>query len=149
MTKRTGSCLCGAVKFRLTAEPLATRICWCRDCQHIAANGSVNAMVLSSALDIEGSLSDFTSTANSGNEITRRFWPRCDTHLFANSSARPQFTVVRVGTLDDPSSVKPSMNIWAESAPSWACLDSSLERIEQQPVPPQQPTNKPAAKHGG
>ena len=29
MTERTGHCLCGAVSFKLVAEPLATRICWC------------------------------------------------------------------------------------------------------------------------
>ena len=45
MPTRLGKCLCGAVRFRLSAEPVATRICWCRDCQHLAANGTVNIMV--------------------------------------------------------------------------------------------------------
>ena len=36
MTERTGRCLCGAVSFKLVAEPLATHLCWCRDCQHLA-----------------------------------------------------------------------------------------------------------------
>jgi hypothetical protein len=43
---------------------------------------------------------------------------------------------VRIGTLDDPSSVKPVANIWSASAPVWACLDPALERIERQPPPP-------------
>jgi hypothetical protein len=34
------------------------------------------------------------------------------------------------------SSIKPSTNIWAASAPVWACLDPALERVEQQPAPP-------------
>lgn len=142
MSDRTGRCLCGSVTYRLTAEPLATRICWCRNCQHIASNGSVNILVPTAALEVSGSVSDYISTAESGNQITRRFCPACGTHLFSNSSGRAQFTVVRVGTLDDPSSVRPSMNIWARSAPAWACLDSALERVEQQPLPP--PDAKPA-----
>ncbi len=137
MTERNGHCLCAAVQFRLSAEPLATRVCWCRDCQHIAANGTVNLLVPTVALAISGQLSEFTRTAKSGNEIRQRFCPICGSHLFANSPARPQFTVVRAGTLDDPSSVRPTVNIWSGSAPAWACLDPALERVEQQPAPPQ------------
>lgn len=136
MTERTGHCLCGAVSFTLVAEPLSTRICWCRDCQHLAANGTVNMLVPASGLTISGALSEYTKTAASGNEVTRQFCPSCGTHLFARSSARPQFSVVRVGNLDEPSSVQPNINIWAASAPGWACLDSALERAEQQPLPP-------------
>jgi len=139
MTDRKGHCLCGAAHYRLSAEPVAARICWCRDCQHIAANGTVNLLVPTSALEVLGELSEYISTADSGNQIRRRFCPTCGSHLFANSSARPQFTVVRAGTLDDPSSVRPTTNIWANSAPGWACLDPTLERVEQQPAPPQPP----------
>lgn len=134
--ERTGHCLCGAVSFKLTAEPLATRICWCRDCQHLAANGTVNVLVPTEALTISGALAEHIKTADSGHQITRQFCPSCGTHLFAKSSARPQFRVLRVGNLDEPSSIQPGMNIWASSAPTWACLDSSLERVEQQPSPP-------------
>lgn len=137
MTERTGRCLCGSVSFKLTAEPVATRICWCRDCQHLAGNGTVNMLVPTEALAVAGVVSGYASRADSGNEITRQFCPRCGTHLFAMSSARPQFRVVRVGNLDDPSSVQPSVNIWADSAPSWACLNPEIERVaRQQPVPP-------------
>lgn len=137
MTERTGRCLCGAVSFKLATEPMATRICWCRDCQHLSANGSVNVMVAADGLTVTGTLAEFTKTAHSGNEITRMFCPACGTHLFARAAARPQFRVVRVGNLDDPSSVKPTTNIWASSAPAWACLDAALERVAQQPAPPQ------------
>ena len=144
MTERNGHCLCGAVSFRLTAEPITTRVCWCQDCQHLAANGTVNALVPTNALEISGELSEFISTADSGNQMSRRFCPRCGSHLFSNSSARPQFTVVRAGNFDDPSSVRPVMNIWASSAPQWACIDATLERVEQQPSPPPSPVS-PAA----
>jgi hypothetical protein len=135
MAERTGGCLCGAVSFKLSTEPLATRLCWCRDCQHLAANGTVNLIVAADGLIISGTLAEHTKTADSGNEVTRQFCPRCGTHLFAKSSARPQFNVLRAGNLDDPSFIQPSMHIWAASAPPWACLDPSLERVEQQPLP--------------
>jgi len=136
MTERTGSCLCGGVTFKLATDPLAARICWCRDCQHLAANGTVNLLVPSEALSVAGTVAEHTKTADSGNDVTRQFCPTCGTHLFAKSSARPQFRVVRAGNLSDPSSIQPSVNIWANSAPGWACLDPALERVDQQPAPP-------------
>ena len=71
------------------------------------------------------------------------FCPTCGTHLLARSSARPQFRVLRAGNLDDPSSIQPTANIWAASAPTWACLDVDLERVDQQPQAP-----KPAGAAG-
>lgn len=142
MEIKKGQCICGNVKYKISAEPVATRICWCRDCQYLAANGTVNIVVPSTELSIEGSLKMFIKTADSGNVIERRFCPDCGTQLFANSSARPQVTVVRVGTLENPSSVKPSANIWTSSAPTWACLNAELEQITHQPSAPQiQPKN--------
>jgi hypothetical protein len=139
MGELTGRCLCGAVHYRISAEPVATRVCWCRACQHIASNGTVNLIVPTSGLEISGELSEFQSTADSGNEMRRRFCPICGSHMFANASSRPQFTGVRVGSLDDPSSVRPVTNIWASQAPTWACLDNNLERVDGQPGPPQSP----------
>lgn len=134
MTERTGRCLCGAVQYRLTVEPIVSRICWCKDCQHIAANGTVNAIFPSASIEITGTLNEYASKADSGNTLQRRFCPKCGCHLFADSSGRPGLTVVRIGTLDDPSSIKPATNIWTSSAPSWACMDASLDNIQQQPV---------------
>ena len=139
MTLRTGSCLCRQVRFRISADPLVSRLCWCRDCQRIAGNGTANAIFPAPAIEIEGTLAAYTSTSDGGNEVTRRFCPQCGSHLFADSTGRPGFTVVRLGTLDEPSSVQPVANIWAASAPAWACLDASLQRVERQPQPPQAP----------
>lgn len=135
MSERTGGCLCGAVRYRLGAEPVASRICWCRDCQRLAANGTVNAIFPTAAIEVTGTTAAYTSTADSGNQVHRRFCPKCGSQLFADSSGRPGLTVVRLGTLDDPASVTPSANIWAGSAPDWACLDPTLDRFERQPGP--------------
>jgi hypothetical protein len=137
MTERTGGCLCGQVRYSLSAEPVASRICWCRDCQHIAGNGTVNAIFPSESIHVTGQTQAYVSTAESGNQIARRFCPQCGSHLFADSSGRAGFTVVRIGTLEEPSSVRPAMNIWSTSAPSWACLDTELQSAERQPAPPQ------------
>jgi hypothetical protein len=144
MTERTGGCLCGQVRFKVTAEPATVRVCWCRDCQHISGNGTANALFPTPAIEITGSTSEIVRPAESGNLVRRRFCPQCGCHLFADSSGRTGFTVVRIGTLDDPSSIRPLMNIWSSSAPDWACLDPSLERTEKQPTPPKPPPQSAA-----
>lgn len=132
---RSGGCLCGQVRFQLTGEPVAARLCWCRDCQHLAGNGTANAMFPSERIAFTGELSAFVRTAESGNQVTRRFCPQCGSHVFADSTGRAGLTVVRLGTLDDPSSIVPSANIWARSAPGWACLDPDMARFDAQPGP--------------
>ncbi len=139
MTHRSGRCLCGAVTFRLTGEPISSRICWCRDCQHISANGTVNAVFHADACQVQGPLTEYTRVADSGNTIARLFCPTCGGHVYGHTSSRPHLRVIRVGALDDPSSVAPQQNIWTSSAPGWACLDPDIEQVTAQPLPPPAP----------
>lgn len=132
----TGGCLCKAVRYSIDAEPLVTRVCWCRVCQYIGAgSATVNTCFPSSALKVSGELRDFSMVADSGNVSHRRFCPTCGTHLFSASEARPHLMFVRVGTLDDAELARPDMTIWTASAPSWACFDARLPRLERQPPP--------------
>jgi len=43
---------------------------------------------------------------------------------------------VRAGTLDDRELARPAATIWTTSAPSWACFDERIPRVERQPPPP-------------
>jgi len=137
MSERSGSCLCGDVQYIISVEPMAVRICWCKDCQKLAANGTVNMLVPTASIRHTGRLEGFVKTADSGDLMTRRFCPNCGTHIFSNSATRQDLTVVRAGTLFDPSSIQPTMNIWVSSAPSWACINNNLASVEKQPAPPQ------------
>ncbi|MES2974755.1 MAG: GFA family protein [Pseudomonadota bacterium] len=139
MKSFTGGCLCGEIRYEIAAAAGPSRICWCRDCQRISSNGTVNVIFPSDSIKISGESGKHEKTADSGNTVTRRFCANCGTQLFSDSSGRPGLTVVRVGTLDEPSAVKPTTNIWVASAPSWACVDPALEQFEGPPVVAAQP----------
>jgi hypothetical protein len=131
-----GGCLCKAVRYVSTAAPKITRVCWCRDCQYLAAgSGTVNAFFPSEALTVTGPTQAYTSVADSGNVIRRRFCPSCGTPLFTAADVRPHLVGVRVGSLDDPNIVQPAVTIWTSSAPRWACLAESIPRVTHQPPP--------------
>ncbi len=131
-----GGCLCKAVRYRIDAEPMTMRLCWCRDCQYLAAGGAAaNVVFPSAAVTVDGELRDYRSIADSGNVMHRKFCPTCGTPVFSQAEVRPQVIIVRAGTLDDPNLIKPSVNIWTDSAPTWACLNESLPKFPQQPPP--------------
>lgn len=135
MTTTTGGCRCGAVRYAIEAEPLTTRVCWCRDCQYLGAgSGTVNVVFPSDAATISGALAEYESTADSGNVMRRGFCARCGTPLTTQSSARPHLLTVRAGSLDDPEIAQPAITIWTSSAPSWAVFDPRLPREETQPA---------------
>ena len=134
----TGGCLCGTVRYRTEAKPITARYCWCRVCQYLATgNAAVSVCFPSDGFAIDGQLSDFVSLADSGNRMHRRFCPVCGTQLFSEAEARPHLIFVRAGTLDNPEIARPTATIWAAKAPSWACIDENLPRIEGQPPPVQ------------
>ena len=132
----TGGCLCQAVRYSISAAPIVTRACWCRVCQYLGAgSNTVNVCFPSDAVTVSGELSDYQMLADSGNLMHRRFCPSCGTSLFTSSEARPQLIFVRAGSLDDREVAHPAMTIWTASAPSWACFDGRIPRIERQPPP--------------
>ena len=132
----TGRCLCGSVLWESAEPPIITRVCWCRDCQYLGAgSGTVSACFRTASFRVAGKTSDFSSVADSGNRMHRRFCPDCGTPLFSEAEARPHLIFVRVGTFDTPDVASPAMTIWASSAPRWACLDAALPRVEKQPPP--------------
>ena len=132
----TGGCLCKAVRYRATSAPLVTRMCWCRVCQFLGAgNATVNVCFRTERFSVEGQLTDYRSIADSGNVMHRKFCGVCGTPMFSEAEARPHLIFVRAGTLDDPAIAAPSMAIWTSQAPTWACIDPALPRVEKQPPP--------------
>lgn len=133
----TGRCVCGAVTLKIAGEAIMTRQCWCRQCQQIAAGGPTqNATFQSDDVVASGSLATTTWFAASGNLLTLSFCPECGTHIYAQSSARIHLKTVRLGAIDEPHGLKPSIAIWTEEAPDWAKIDPAMEQWPQYPPPP-------------
>lgn len=136
----TGRCACGSVTLAFSGEPIATRQCWCRQCQQIAAGGPTNnAIFKNDHVAIEGMLASNTWDAASGNTLTFHFCPACGTQVYAQSSARTYLKTVRFGVIDQPHGLSPEVVIWTDDKPAWAQIDPSLESWPQQPPAPPPP----------
>lgn len=133
----SGQCACGSVRLEITGEPIATRQCWCRQCQQIAAGGPTNNAIFKvDDVAISGTLAHQSWAAASGNTLTFHFCPSCGTQIYGQSSARMHLKTVRFGALDQDHGLKPDIVIWTDDAPAWAVINPALESWPRQPPPP-------------
>ena len=126
----TGGCLCGAIRYEVTA-PLANVIaCHCTHCRRISGAGaSHNAAIPASSFRVtQGTPKRYVDTADSGNKLYRFFCPECGSSLCSQREKTPEMMVLKVGTLDDASHLKLAMNIWTDSALPWMHLDPAVEK---------------------
>ena len=130
----TGHCYCGNVSYEAKGPVFLKAECLCRECQYITGGGSLHiiAVPLDGFALTKGEVKGY-KRADIEGAVTRQFCPNCGTHMFTRAPALADAIIIKVGTLDDPSSINPVANIWASSAPAWACLDPQLERFEGQP----------------
>ena len=126
----TGGCLCGAVRYAISAPVTALRACHCRNCQKSSgAGGSVNAVVPEDAFKItKGETRRYDDSATqSGRTLSRHFCASCGSPIYSHRNPRAGFVVVRAGSLDDSSGLKIATHIWTASARPWSYVDPAAE----------------------
>lgn len=132
---RTGGCLCGQVRYTVPAEPLATVICHCRNCQKQAGSAlSVVTVFPRSELDLDGQLTVFEDRGTSGQQVFRQFCGRCGSPVVTDTErAREQGIIfVKAGTFDDVTDLKPTTHYWVKRAHPWLQLPDDAELLEQE-----------------
>ncbi len=128
MAKIEGGCLCSAIRYTSEAEPLATVICNCINCQkQTGAAYSLNIVLPKGALDVQGEMTTYVDTGDSGKTLDRNFCGRCGSSISSEPSAVGTITVLKAGTLDDTSWVKPVMEIYCDSAQAWTRAPVELQ----------------------
>lgn len=130
----TGGCLCGAVRYEATAEPMVTGHCQCRTCQQLSGAGHASHIAFpADALNITGTLTDYKTTADSGATVTSSFCPTCGSPVFGGTTSMPQMRTVRAASLDDPSVFAPQMVVFAAKAQPWDRVDGTLPSFPGMP----------------
>lgn len=129
-----GGCRCGKVRYVCSTEPIFAGHCHCRDCQY-ASGGAYSTIVgvPTAAVSMTGELTGFTVTADSGNQLTRKFCPKCGSPILTQLHSNEEMMVLKAATLDDSSWLKPAMHIWRASSPPWAETSGRLPEFEKNP----------------
>ncbi len=135
MPELKGGCLCGAVRYRITAEPVTSTVCHCRDCQRFTGSAfGALVYVPKEALTIEGTMKTFTSLGGSGKPMLRHFCPECGSSIAQEPGTRPGVVVLNVGTLDDPKLMTPAREIFCDDALPWVQTVGDMPRFAKRPV---------------
>ena len=126
-----GGCACGAVRYRLTSEPLFTNCCHCLNCQRQTGSAFVINLLIEAdrvAL-LAGDPQPVEVPRDDGSKQTIFRCSTCQVAVFSQYT-RPEVRFVRAGTLDQPSSVEPDVHIFTRSKLPWIALPESVPAFE-------------------
>ena len=130
-----GGCLCGAVRFRLNARPMAVNACHCTDCKKLT--GATNLLMILAAREAfaheGGPVERYRKRAESGREIDIVRCAKCGVRLWHEPLAAPNLVFVAAGTLDDPGWAIPTSHIWAGRASPGVVFQDDALIVEGQP----------------
>jgi hypothetical protein len=133
----TGGCACKAVRYEVSAAPIAVMDCHCRACQYASGGASTTAVVVPrDAFRVtQGTAKRWASLGESGTEVYRFFCDNCGSPLFSEPPGG-RIWVVKAATLDDPGWLKLGGALYTSSAQPWAHIDSKLPAFPKMPPRP-------------
>lgn len=130
----TGSCLCGHIKYEYSGELGPSSYCHCSDCRKETGSAFIVVTRLSKdgfRITTANATKSFSKVADSGNQISRHFCPNCGSPVFSKPTKHPGYIWLRSGTLEDPSIVKPTHQIWTDSKVAWSEIPNDIESFAQ------------------
>jgi hypothetical protein len=134
-TTSTGGCVCGAVRYEISADPVMSANCYCRDCQRSTGGAMASVLVVpKSAFRLtKGELKYHTVEGESGKNVSRGFCASCGAPVTTQLGVMPDVMVIKAGSLDEPARFKPTMNIYLSSAQPWAPIAQGLQNFDKMP----------------
>ena len=128
---REGGCACGAVRYRLTSDPLVTHCCHCLNCQRQTGSAFViNLLIETDRVELLAGTPQAVAAPRDDGSTQQIFrCPTCQVAVFSEYG-HPGIRFVRGGTLDQPSSVVPDVHIFTRSKLPWVRLPDSAPAFE-------------------
>ena len=127
--KMQGGCLCGAVRFTVTAPSLFCGHCHCSMCRrnHGAAYVTWFA-VMRSQLSIESGLDQLTRYESSEHG-SRSFCARCGSSLFCVSTRLPDVVDIPLANMEAAIDRIPESHVYFDDRASWTIVGDALPRL--------------------
>jgi hypothetical protein len=117
--RRTGGCLCGAVRFD-AAEPVRdVVVCHCRECRRWTGGAWPAAAAATDALEVRADAPlVWRDSPASETRARRGFCSACGSTLFWQAPGRDTISF-GAGTLDDAGGLRVVAHIWVSQSAAW------------------------------
>ena len=130
----TGGCQCGTIRYRISAMPLTLYVCHCTTCQTQSGSAFGESLQVEQAsLQVAGAPASFTRQSESTVPATCTFCPDCGTRLWHQRDNGSTVAVIKPGTLDDTSWLKPVAHIWTLNKQPWFEIHKDAVTFREQP----------------
>jgi hypothetical protein len=129
----TGGCLCGGVRFELTAPPPVAGYCHCTRCQRRTGTGSsAQARIKGRTLRLLQGEELIRAWRHPEGGFEKCFCRECGGHLFSRNPANHEQMSVRLGAFDFDPGVRPSWRAFVAYAAPWEPIpDDGLQRFPE------------------
>jgi len=129
-----GGCVCGAVRYKITAKPQFGLVCHCTWCQR-RSGSAFSFVAYCNEADVEfngGKRSTYEHRSDeTGRWLRTEFCPICGTGVTHTTELRPGLRGIAAGTLDDPGSLEIVRHIWTRSARAWVEIPRDVDVFEK------------------
>ena len=121
----TGSCLCGAVKFKVESELKAPDACHCTQCRKQSGHYWASTNVANSAIAIEGL--GALAWYQASDKVRRGFCRTCGSFLFWDPLEHDVIAVA-MGAFDKPTDTKLHVHIFVDDKGDYYDIADGLEQ---------------------
>jgi hypothetical protein len=127
-----GGCACGAVRYRLTSDPLIVHCCHCLSCQRQTGSAfALNVIIEADRVELLGDQPVPVDVLRDNGTTQRVFrCPTCQVAVYSTYT-HPDAFFVRGGTLDEPRGIAPDVHIFTRSKVDWVTIPDGMPRFEE------------------
>lgn len=130
-----GGCVCGAIRYELTEEPLFIQVCHCTHCQ-ISSGSAFNMTMVSEAHNLKllkgQPISYDTFKGAGGKSYDFNVCGKCGVGLWGNIHGQSIGLVyIRAGTLDETIELKPAAHIYTKSKQNWVSIPEDTPQFRE------------------
>ena len=92
----------------------------------------MSMLVPAGSLKVTGQTKRFTRIADSGNENTGVFCANCGVRIYQIPKHVDSVLVLKPGTLDDTSWLRPSYFVWMKRSQGWVPVPENVKALQDQ-----------------
>ena len=119
-----GGCLCSAIRFRISGEPVFSVVCHCATCRR-ANSAPVVAWLTFDRGQVE-MLSGRPNAYRSSQGVVRQFCGSCGSQISYENAESPSTIDITTASLDNPALFPPTSEVWLEHRVPWHPVDPTL-----------------------